>query len=443
MSIIIKNALLLNPAQALEQTGSIKISGEGIIEAVSIATGEITAGPDDRIIDFTGGIVSAGLFDMHCHFREPGYEYKETLLSGSNSAVAGGFTGVAVMPNTEPPVDNAPLASYISRLAQGFPIDIEVIGALTEGRKGQKISSYGELYGAGVKALSDDGNAVMSSAVMRLAFEYASTYNLLIIQHCEDEALSGDGVMNEGYYSSILGLRGIPGISEPVILSRDLDLLNYLIGTKGSSLQCKPRYHAAHLSTKASIELMRKAKKAGLPVTCEVTPHHFTLTEKDIFESNYNGNFIMKPALASQSDREAILEGIADGTIDAIATDHAPHASHEKDCSLSHAAFGIVGLETSVGLTFSELVWKNRISAYRAIELLSSAPRKIMGLQPIEIAAGKRANLTLIDPDFEWTVNPATFKSKSHNTPFSNRKLKGKAVGIFNKGRMILDPERF
>ncbi|NTW50792.1 MAG: dihydroorotase, partial [Chlorobiales bacterium] len=313
----------------------------------------------------------------------------------------------------------------------------------TEGRKGQKISCYGELHQVGVKALSDDGNAVMNSRVMRLAFEYASTYNLLIIQHCEDEGLSGDGIMNEGYYSSLLGLRGIPKVSEPVILSRDLDLLKYLLEIKGLSLTGKPRYHAAHLSTKASIELMHEAKKNGLPVTCEVAPHHFTLTEKDLFESGYNGNFVMKPALTTESDREAILEGLQDGTIDAIATDHAPHAPHEKDCDLSHAAFGIVGLETSVGLVFTELVGKNRISAYRAIEMLSSAPRKILGLPPIEISAGKRANLTLIDPSLEWTVDPSAFKSKSHNTPFTNRRLKGKAVGIFNKGRMSLDPERF
>ncbi|NTV46090.1 MAG: dihydroorotase [Chlorobiales bacterium] len=443
MSIIIKNTRLINPAQALDQTGSIKISEQGIIEAVYGASEEVAAGSNDRVIDFAGGIVSAGLFDMHCHFREPGFEYKETLLSGSNAAIAGGFTGVAVMPNTNPPIDNAPLASYISQQSKDIAVDIEVIGALTEGRKGQKISSYGDLHRVGVKALSDDGNALMNTGVMRLAFEYASTFGMLIIQHCEDEGLSGDGVMNEGYYSSLLGLRGIPKVSEPIILSRDLDLLKHLLDIKGTSLPSQPRYHAAHLSTKASIELVREAKKAGLPVTCEVTPHHFTLTDKDLFEANYDGNFVMKPALTTEADRHAILEGIADGTIDAIATDHAPHALHEKDCGLSHAAFGIVGLETSVGLTFTELVGKNRISAYRAIEMLSSAPRKIMSLPPIEISAGKIANLTLIDPNLEWTVDPGAFKSKSKNTPFTNRRLKGKAVGICNKGNIILDHARF
>jgi dihydroorotase len=442
MSIIIRNARLINPADSLDKIGSVQVSEDGILENIwfsdepPILADLLTS--SHTVIDFSDGIVASGLFDMHCHFREPGFEYKETLETGVRSALAGGYTGVAVMPNTDPPIDNAALVAFVRERVARLPIDLEVIGAITVGRKGERIAPFGELAAAGVKALSDDGAPVMNSRVMRLAFEYASQFNLLLIQHCEDTALSFGGVMNESVYSSLLGLRGIPSISESIVLSRDLSLLRYLLQSKQGALPHPPRYHVAHISTKEAVELVRTAKREGLPVTAEVTPHHFTLTDKDVFESGYDGNLRMNPPLRSEQDRAAIIEAIADGIIDAIATDHAPHACHEKDCGISHAAFGIVGLETAVGLTFKQLVHTGCISAYRAVELLSTNPRRILNLPPIHFEIGKPLNATLIAPDLEWMVDTTQFASKSRNSPFQNYILRGKSVGIIHKGKLIL-----
>jgi dihydroorotase len=438
MSLVLENALLINPAESLNRQGSLKLSETGIIESMVFAPEKIVPAAGERVIDFTGKIVAPGLFDMHCHFREPGFEYKETLQTGSRSAVAGGFTGVALMPNTEPPTDNAQVAAYLFRESEKLPIDIAVIGALTAGRRGEKICDYGELYESGVTALSDDGAPVMNSRVMRLAFEYASAFDLLVIQHCEDIHLSAGGVMNEGLYSSLLGLRGIPSISESIVLARDLNLLRHLLESKSGSMLHAPRYHVAHISTAAALNLVRDAKRDGLNVTCEVTPHHFTLTDKDVFESGYNGNLRMNPPLRSQRDRDAILEAIADGTIDCIATDHAPHACHEKDCGIAQAAFGIVGLETSVGLTFTELVHTQKISAYRAIEMLAVVPRRLMKLPDIRFTIGEPANLTFIDPTATWEVDTSQLESKSQNSPFHKFKMTGKPLGLVHKGKIVL-----
>ncbi|MCS7211609.1 MAG: dihydroorotase [Chloroherpetonaceae bacterium] len=442
MSIIIHKARIINPAESLDKVGTLQVSEDGVLEAMWFGEDALSLSPSlfasHTVIDFSDGIVASGLFDMHCHFREPGFEYKETIETGVRSALAGGFTGVAVMPNTEPPIDNAAVVAFIKSRAAKLPIDLEVIGAITVGRKGERIAPFGELAEAGVRALSDDGAPVMNSRVMRLAFEYASQFNLLLIQHCEDTALSHGGVMNESLYASLLGLRGIPSIAESIVLSRDLQLLRYLLAQKSGAMPFVPRYHVAHISTKEAVELVRRAKAEGLPVTAEVTPHHFTLSDKDVFESGYDGNFRMNPPLRSEHDRQAILDAIADGTIDAIATDHAPHACHEKECGISQAAFGIVGLETSVGLTFTELVHTGRISAYRAIELLSTAPRRILGLPPLRFEVGKLLNATLIAPSMEWIVEPSQFSSKSKNSPFAHRILRGKAIGIIHKGKVIL-----
>jgi dihydroorotase len=442
MSFIFQNARLINPAEALDKIGSMKISSDGVIEAI-LFDATIPASADDTAIDFSGNIIASGLFDMHCHFREPGFEYKETLETGAASAIAGGFTGVALMPNTEPPTDNAAVATFVTHRSKKFPIEVEVVGALTVGRKGERISPYGELFESGVKALSDDGSPVMNSRVMRLAFEYASQFDLLVIQHCEDTHLSHGGVMNEGVYSSLLGLRGVPSISESIVLSRDLELLRYLRETKSQAMPTLPRYHVAHISTKKALDLVREAKREGLPVSCEVAPHHFTLTDKAVFDSGYDGNFRMNPPLRNDGDREAVLAAIADGTIDCIATDHAPHACHEKDCGISQASFGIVGLETSVGLTFTELVHKNIISLYRAVEMLSTAPRRLMKLPDVRFSVGALANLTLIDAAYEWTVDTSSLTSKSKNSPFENFQMRGKAVGIVSKGKVILARNAF
>ena len=436
MSFIFQNARILNPLEHLDATGSIKVANDGTIETVVYGNEDLPASPDDRILDLGGQILAPGLFDMHCHFREPGQEYKETLESGSKAAVAGGFTGVALMPNTRPVIDSPLGVAYIRHHSTMLPVDLEVIGALTEGSKGEHLAPFGKFRSYGVTAVSDDGSAIQNSQIMRLAFEYASNFDLLIIQHCEEKSLTEKAVMNEGLFSTKLGLKGIPDVSEAITLSRDLLLMHYLEQHKLHAPLKRPRYHVAHISTKAALDLVRKAKQDGLQVTCEVTPHHFTLTDEDLFHADRKGNYIMKPPLSSVENREALLEALADGTIDAIATDHAPHASHEKECPADQAAFGIIGLETSLGLTITELVEKKVITISRAIELMSVNPRKILNLKPILFKPGEKANFSIIDPEAEWIVTSSSLQSKSSNTPFLNRSLKGKATGIFHKGNL-------
>lgn len=436
MSFIFQNARILNPLEHLDATGSIKVANDGTIETVVYGNEDLPASPDDRILDLGGQILAPGLFDMHCHFREPGQEYKETLESGSKAAVAGGFTGVALMPNTRPVIDSPLGVAYIRHHSTMLPVDLEVIGAMTEGSKGEHLAPFGKFRSYGVTAVSDDGSAIQNSQIMRLAFEYASNFDLLIIQHCEEKSLTEKAVMNEGLFSTKLGLKGIPDVSEAITLSRDLLLMHYLEQHKLHAPLKRPRYHVAHISTKAALDLVRKAKQDGLQVTCEVTPHHFTLTDEDLFHADRKGNYIMKPPLSSVENREALLEALADGTIDAIATDHAPHASHEKECPADQAAFGIIGLETSLGLTITELVEKKVITISRAIELMSVNPRKILNLKPILFKPGEKANFSIIDPEAEWIVTSSSLQSKSSNTPFLNRSLKGKATGIFHKGNL-------
>jgi dihydroorotase len=434
MSYIFQQARLINPFEHLDRPGSIKVADNGIIEAVTFDNEPLETTPLDRVIDLRGQIIAPGLFDMHCHFREPGQEYKETLESGSKAAAAGGFTGVALMPNTKPVIDSPLGVAYIRHHSAKLPVDLEVIGAMTVESRGEHLAPFGKFSSYGVTAVSDDGSAIQNSQIMRLAFEYASNFDLLIIQHCEERSLTAGAVMNEGLFSTQLGLKGIPDVSEAIMLSRDLLLMHYLEQHKLHDPLRRPRYHVAHISTKASLDLVRKAKLDGLQVTCEVTPHHFTLCDEDLFLAELKGNYIMKPPLSSRENREALLDGLADGTIDAIATDHAPHASHEKECPSDQAAFGIIGLETSLGLTITELVEKKVISMSRAIELLSVNPRNIMKLKPILFSPGEDANFSIIDPDAQWSVTSGSLKSKSLNTPFLNRSLKGKARGIFHKG---------
>jgi len=438
MSYILQQARLLNPLEKLDCIGSIKVADNGIIEALTFGSDLLPASPDDRVIDLRGEILTPGLFDMHCHFREPGQEYKETLESGSQAAAVGGFTGVALMPNTKPVIDSPLGVAYIRHHSANLPVDLEVVGAMTVESRGEHLAPFGKFHSYGVTAISDDGTAIQSSQIMRLAFEYASNFDLLIIQHCEDKSLTHGAVMNEGVFSARLGLKGIPDISEAITLGRDLLLMEYLQKHKLHEPLRKPRYHVAHISTGAALDLVRKAKRDGLSVTCEVTPHHFTLCDEELFRAEHKGNYLMKPPLCSRENLEAVLEGLADGTIDAIATDHAPHASHEKECPLDQASFGIIGLETSVGLTITELVEKNIISMYRAIELLSVNPRKIMNLEPILFSPGEKANFTFINPEKEWIFTPESIQSKSSNSPFINRKLKGRSSGIFHKGRLHL-----
>jgi dihydroorotase len=433
MGTIFQNARLVNPAENLDAPGSMRIDDDGVIEQVAIGS-EVAVREGDRIVDLAGKVLAPGLFDMHCHFREPGQEYKETLETGSAAAVAGGFTGVALMPNTRPVIDSPLGVAYIRHHSSGLPIDLEVIGAMTVESKGETLAPFGKFHSYGVKAVSDDGTAIQNTQIMRLAIEYASNFDLLVIQHAEDKYLSAGGIMNESATSAILGFRGIPDIAESIMIARDLQLLSWLKRNKLNTSLHEPRYHVAHISTAGSVDLVRKAKAAGLNVTCEITPHHFTLSDEDLVGALDKGNYIMKPPLPSTENRAALIEGLRDGTIDAIATDHAPHAQHEKECPPDQAAFGIIGLETSVGLTFTELVHRNVVSLPQAVGLLSTNPRRILGLEPILFQPGRKANLTIIDPECSWTVTDEAFRSRSRNTPFMGRTLKGRAAGIFHKG---------
>ena len=440
MSTIFQGARLLSPADNLDTIASLRVSGSGVIEAIETGRGSIARNGDDRVIDLGGKVIVPGLFDMHCHFREPGQEYKETLATGALAAASGGFTGVALMPNTRPVIDSPLGVAYILHHAAGLPIDLEVVGAMTVESRGENLAPFGKFLSYGVKAVSDDGTAVQNTQIMRLAFEYASNFDLLIIQHCEDKTLTIGGIMNEGRFSTMLGLKGIPDAAEAIMLARDLQLMRYLQKHKLHDPLNPPRYHVAHISSKAALDLVRQAKAEGLQVTCEVTPHHFTLTDEDLFRAEAKGNYIMKPSLCSAENRQALLEAIADGTIDVIATDHAPHAAHEKECPPDQAAFGITGLETSVGLTLTELTSKGVIPLSRAVEMLSVNPRNIMRLDPIRFLEGQRANFTVIDPDLEWTPQKEDLHSRSLNTPFIGRSLKGKALGIFHRGCYIENP---
>ena len=437
MSIIFQGARLLSPADNLDTAASLKVSGSGVIETLAFGNETIAQNADDRVVDLGGKVLVPGLFDMHCHFRDPGQEYKETLATGSAAAVAGGFTGVALMPNTRPVIDSPLGVAYIRHHAAELPIDLEVLGAMTLESRGETLAPFGKFRSYGVRAVSDDGTAIQNTQIMRLAFEYASNFDLLVIQHCEDRTLTQGGIMNEGRFSTMLGLKGIPDAAEAITLARDLELMRYLQEHKLHDPLNPSRYHVAHISTRAALDLVRQAKAEGLQVTCEVTPHHFTLTDEDLFRAEAKGNFIMKPPLCSAKNRQALLDAIADGTIDAIATDHAPHATHEKECPPDQAAFGITGLETSVGLTMTELVWKGVITLARAVEMLSVNPRKIMHLDPIRFREGEIANFTVIDPDLEWTVTKENLHSRSLNTPFIGRRLKGKAAGICHRGKFI------
>ena len=437
MSVIFQQARIINPLQHIDLTGTVKVSDDGIIEAVVYGAEALAVSGADRVMDLRGQILAPGLFDMHCHFREPGQEYKETLESGAKAAAAGGFTGVALMPNTKPVIDSPLGVAYIRHHATTLPVDLEVIGAMTVGSKGEHLAPFGKFRSYGVTAVSDDGSAIQNSQIMRLAFEYASNFDLLIIQHCEERSLTMGGIMNEGLFSTQLGLKGIPDVSEAITLSRDLHLMRYLEQHKLHDPLRRPRYHVAHISTKAAVDLVRTAKLDGLQVTCEVTPHHFTLCDEDLFYAEMKGNYIMKPPLSSRENREALLEGLADGTIDAIATDHAPHASHEKESPSDQVAFGITGLETSLALTITELVDKKVVTMSRAFELLSVNPRAIMRLKPLLFVPGEVANFTIIDPSALWSLTSSSVKSKSTNTPFLNRPLKGRARGIFHKGQLL------
>ncbi|HSD62202.1 MAG TPA: dihydroorotase [Ignavibacteriaceae bacterium] len=423
MKIILQNINLLNPDQGLNEKEINLLIIDGKISRIGkISDAEAN---DARVFDLSGKYVVPGLFDMHVHLREPGREDEETVKTGCDSAANGGFTGVACMPNTEPAIDSAEVVTLIKEKALGHLVDVHPVGAATLGRKGEVISPMAELIEAGAVGFSDDGVAIKTSAMLRRAFEYSGMFNVPIIEHCEDDSLTG-GAMNEGLNSTTLGLPPVPSVSEDIIVSRDLLMAGYTGG----------KIHIAHISTKKSVEMVRDAKKRGIKVTAEATPHHFSLTDDAV--KTYDTNVKMSPPLRSQSDVDAVQKGLKDGTIDCIASDHAPHSPEEKETEFEFAPNGILGLETEVGLALSELYTKKILTLEQIIEKMAINPRKILNIPVPKFEEGEMANLTILDTESIWTVDINKFKSKSHNSPFDKRLMTGKAVGVINNGKMYL-----
>ncbi len=420
MKVLLTNCSILHPEQKINEKQKDILLEDGIIKQVGNFASNIKP---DKIIDLKGRYVVPGFFDMHVHLREPGREDEETVVSGCDGAAQGGFTGVACMPNTDPAIDSAEVIQYIKEKAANHLVDVHPVAAATLGRKGEVLSPIAELAEAGAVGFSDDGTVIKTSSILKRALEYSQMYNLPVIEHCEDESLAG-GAMNESINSTLLGLPPIPSIAEDLIVMRDIIIAEY---TKG-------RIHIAHISTKRSVQLVREAKARGIKVSAEVTPHHFSLTDDSL--KTYDTNYKMNPPLRAQHDVDEILRGLKDGTIDCIASDHAPHSSEEKEAEFEYAPNGILGFETSVGLSLSELYHKKVLSLEQIVEKLSINPRKILNLKIPQIKEGELANFTLLDPDEVWTVDVSKFKSKSKNSPFDKRLLTGKSIGVINKKKM-------
>ena len=410
--------LLLKGARVIDPAGNLDAPMDVLVEDGKIAGCKpgIKAPSGAKVLNLTDMILAPGLIDMHTHLREPGYEYRETVASGSAAAVAGGFTSIACMPNTHPVNDNRSVTEFILRkAAEANLANIYPIGAVSMNSDGKQMTEFWDLREAGVVALSDDGNPVMDAALMRRAMEYAYSLDLPVIQHCEDKNLSAGGLMNEGYPSTLLGLPGIPAIAEEIMVARDILIAEYT-GT---------RIHFAHVSTAGSVRLIRNAKKRGLRVTAETAPHYFTLTDESL--RDYDTNYKVSPPLRGKTDVSAVKEGLADGTLDAIACDHAPHGRTDKEVEFEYAANGISGLETSLGLSLS-LVHEGVLSWPELIAKMSCNPARILNLPKGTLAKGADADITVIHPELAWSVDAAAFHSLGKNSPFSGRKLKGRAV---------------
>jgi dihydroorotase len=426
MKILIKNGRVIDPSQGIDkvldvfiESGKVKKTGERLDMAA------------DETIDASGKIVAPGFIDMHTHLREPGREDKETVETGTRAAVKGGFTTVCAMPNTDPPCDKEAHAGYLLRRAKEAGLsNIIPVGAITKAREGKEITEMRELKDAGCLLVSDDGDTVADTALMRHAMEYASMVDLLVSVHCEDKALAGTGVMHEGYWSTVLGLSPIPSESESVIVERDIQLAS-LTGA---------RLHIAHVSAAKSVDLIRAAKKKGITVTAEATPHHFTLTDESL--KTYDTNYKVNPPLRERSDVDAVIEGLKDGTIDVIATDHAPHTENEKEKELDYAPFGMIGLETALSLAVMNLVDTGKIGWSALVAKLSANPAKILRYDRGTLKESAAADVVIIDPEKKWVYKKEDISSKSFNSPFIGWELKGKVRDVIVGGRIVLKDEK-
>lgn len=424
MRLLIKNGHMIDPSQGINAGKNLLIEGGRIIACLAQSE---PVPKDAEVFDATGLLVAPGFIDLHAHLREPGEEYKETIATGTAAAVAGGWSSVCPMPNTRPINDDPSVTRFlIEQGARAGFANVFPIGAITKGSSGEELAEMGEMKSAGIVAVSDDGRPVPSAGMMRRAMEYAHDFDLPVIDHCEDKSMSAGGVVHEGEWSLRLGLRGMPALAEDLDTARDC-MLAELTGA---------RVHIAHVSTLGALAVIRHAKDKGVNVTCEVTPHHWTLTDAAV--EGYNTNTKMSPPLRSQQHVEAIIEAIRDRTIDAVATDHAPHHVDEKALEYDRAPFGITGFETAVGLAFDRLIHPGVIDLARAVELFSTNPARIVNLKDRgNLRPGAWADVTILDPDLNWTFSGAESKSKSRNTPFDGWTFRGAAVATIVAGKIV------
>jgi dihydroorotase len=416
--LLIKNGRVLDPASKTDANLDVLLDGDQISRF-----GANLAANGAEIFDAAGLIVAPGFIDLHCHLREPGQELSETIETGTRAAARGGFTAVCCMPNTQPVNDNASVTrSIVERAAASASTRVWPIGAASMGSKGEALAEISAMKTAGAVAVSDDGKPIATARLMRQVMEYCESLDLPVIDHCEDSSLFVGGAMREGPQSLRLGLPGIPAQSESICVGRDVE----------SALLTHARLHIAHMSSQRSLEHVRWARQRGLRVTCEVTPHHFTLTDEDV---RYDTNYKMNPPLASRDDRDALIEGLIDGSVDAIATDHAPHHPASKDVEFDRAPFGITGFETALALGLSELVHAGRMPLVRLVELFTTGPARVLGIER-KIAGGQPADLTIFSTTHEWTFRAAESASKSRNTPFDGRSFRGGPMATIVRGRV-------
>ena len=421
MSLLLRGGRVVDPSQDLDRRADLLLEDGKVV-----AVGNLSAGKGHEVIDVAGCVVTPGFVDMHVHLREPGREDKETILTGSRAAAAGGFTSIVCMPNTTPVNDNAAITRFIlERAAEAGLVNVYPTGAITLGSRGEQLAEIGEMHAAGIVAVTDDGRPVQNSQVMRRAMEYARIFDIPVMDHCEDLFLAAGGCMNEGQASTRLGLRGMSRAAEELHVVRDI-ILSRITGG---------RVHILHLSTRESLDQVRAAKAQGIRVTCEVLPHHFTLTDDDI--QDFDTDFKMMPPLREKADVEAMLEGLADGSIDCLATDHAPHTRLDKEEPFEEAASGVIGMETAIPICWEHLVRAGVVPVSRLVELFSLNPSRILKLGKGTLAEGADADVTVIDPDRRQVVDPSRFRSKGRNCPFRGWELRGAPVLTVVGGRVV------
>ncbi|QWT16966.1 dihydroorotase [Collinsella sp. zg1085] len=424
MAYLLKSAHVVDPAAQLDEICDVLIDGEHIVEVAH----NIQSSNDVNVIDLSGKYLVPGLVDMHVHLRDPGFEYKEDIESGTRSAVKGGFTGVCAMPNTDPVTDTGSVVSYIlARAAKRGYCRVYPSGAMTHGLKGEALSEMGDMVECGAVAFTDDGHGIQNAGMVRTCMDYGKMFGKVFMSHCQDNSIVGAGQINEGAVSTRLGMLGWPAEGEEIQIARDIAIAR-LTGA---------RLHIQHISTARGLNLVRAAKAEGLPVTCEVTPHHLFLTE-DAIDETYNTVYKVNPPLRTSSDAQALLEGLQDGTIDAIVTDHAPHAAWEKAREFDFAPFGMTGLETSLASVLTHLVHTEKVSYARLVELMSIAPRRILGIETVSIAEGNTADITVFDPNYTWTVGADGYESKATNCGFAGEQFVGLATEVFVGGKHVL-----